>query len=161
MRVVELNNKDNWEDLYYTDIAAIQVPLQNGRYLLNPISEIVIPFSLDKFILAVNIETDIPEGSIWNFAGYINQKISTGLVVGGSQDATLVKGKVLFLDRINLILFDKISTLYATSIKVPRWFPRAKVTVWQYIGVDDTSEEILSTQEFANINFKLDQLLSR
>lgn len=160
MRVVQLNNSDNWESLYSTDITAVQVPLQNGRYLLNPIPEIVVPITLNKFILAVNVETEVPEGSIWNFAGYITQKISTGLVVGGSQDATLVRGKSLSLDRINLILFDKISTSYSASIKVPRWFPRAIVTVWQYIGIDDSSEEILATEEFANINFKLDQLLS-
>ncbi|MBG1240725.1 hypothetical protein [Nostoc sp. NZL] len=134
--------------------------MQNGKYLINPIPEIAIPFLLDKFILAVSVETDVPADSIWRFAGYINQKISTGLVVGGSQDATTVKGQPLFLSQINLILFEKISTSYAVGIKVPRWFPRASVTVWEYTGVDDTSEEILLNQEFGNINFKLDQILN-
>jgi hypothetical protein len=86
--------------------------------------------------------------------------VCTGLVVGGNQDATTVKGQPLFLNQINLILFNKISTNYGVSIKVPKWFPRASVTVWEYTGKDDTSEEILLTQEFANINFKLDQLLN-
>ncbi|MBH8575454.1 hypothetical protein I8752_21065 [Nostocaceae cyanobacterium CENA369] len=134
--------------------------MQNGKYLINPIPEIVVPFVLDKFILAVSVETDVPADSVWRFAGYINQKISTGLVIGGVHDATTVRGRPLLLDQINLIIFQKISTSYAVSIKVPRWFPRASVNVWEYTGVDDTSEEILLSQEFANINFKLDQLLN-
>lgn len=160
MRVVELNNSDNWESIYSTNVNAVQVPMQDGRYLINPIPEIVVPFLLDKFILAVSVDTDVPADSIWRFAGYINQKISTGLVVGGSQEATTVKDQPLFLNQINLILFEKISTSYAVGIKVPKWFPRASVTVWEYIGVDDSSEEILLTLEFGNINFKLDELLS-
>ncbi|MCF2146977.1 hypothetical protein IQ276_011050 [Desmonostoc muscorum LEGE 12446] len=160
MRVVELSNSDNWQSIYSTNINAVQVPMQNGSYLTNPIPEILVPIVLDKFILAVSVDTDVPSGSIWRFAGYINQKISTGLVIGGGQDATTVKGQPLFLDQINLILFNKISTSYGVSVKVPKWFTRAAVTVWEYTGTDDTSEEILLTQEFANINFKLDQLLN-
>ncbi|MBD2344165.1 hypothetical protein [Anabaena subtropica] len=160
MRVVELNNSNNWESIYSTNINAVSVPMQNGTSLINPIPEIVVPFVLDKFILAVSVDTEVPNDSVWRFAGYINQKISTGIVIGGGQDATSVSGRPLFLDRVNLILFQKISTSYAVSIRVPKWFPRAGVTVWQYIGVDDTSEEILLTQEFGNINFKLDQLLN-
>jgi hypothetical protein len=159
VRVVELNNSNNWQSIYTTHVIAVQIPMQNGKYLINPIPEIVVPFVLDKFILAVRVQTDVPADSIWRFAGYINQKISTGLVVGGSLDATTVKGRPLFLDQINLILFEKISTSYAVVVKVPRWFPRASVTVWEYTGVDGTSEEILLNQEFGNINFKLDQLL--
>ncbi len=160
MRVVELSNSDNWESIYSTNINAVQVPMQNGKYLSSPIPEIVVPFLLDNFILAVSVDTDVPTDSVWRFAGYINQKISAGLVVGGGQDATTVRGRPLFLDQINLILFNKISTSYGVSIKVPKWFTRASVTVWEYTGVDDTSEEILLGQEFANINFKLDQLLN-
>ncbi|WP_414579192.1 hypothetical protein [Anabaena sp. CCY 9402-a] len=160
MRVVELSNSDNWQSVYFTDIAAMQVPMQDGSQLINPIPEIVIPFLLDKFILAVSITTDVPSSSTWRFAGYINQKISAGLVVGGNQDVTSVKSQPLFLDQINLIFFNKISTSYGVSVKVPRWFPRAVVTIWEYTGVDDTTQEILVTQEFANINFKLDQLLN-
>lgn len=160
MRVVELNNSNNWESIYSTNINAVSVPMQNGTSLISPIPDIVVPFVLDKFILAVSVDTDVPTDSDWRFAGYINQKISTGIIIGGGQDATSVSGRVLFLDRINLILFQKISTSYAVSIRVPKWFPRAGVNVWQYTGVDDTEENILLAQEFGNINFKLDQLLT-
>ncbi|QLE55668.1 hypothetical protein [Nostoc sp. TCL26-01] len=161
MRVVELSNSANWQSIYSTTVNAVQVPMQDGKYLMNPIPEIVVPFVVDKFILAISVDTDVPTDSIWRFAGYINQRISTGLVVGGGQDATTVNGRPLFLDQVNLILFQKISTSYAVSIKVPRWFPRASVNIWEYTGVDDTSEEILLTQEFANINFRLDQIQSQ
>jgi hypothetical protein len=160
VRVVELNNSNNWESIYSTNVNAVSVVMQNGKRLINPIPEIVVPVVLDKFILAVSVVTDVPAESEWRFAGYINQKINTGLVIGGGQDATSINGRSLFLDRINLIFFQKISTSYAVSVRVPKWFPSAGVNIWQYTGVDDTSEEILITQEFANINFKLDQLLN-
>lgn len=160
MRVVELSNSDNWQNIHSTNVNAVRVPMQDGTYLINPIPEIVVPVLLDKFILAVSVDTDVPEGSTWRFAGYLNQKISTGLVVGGNQDATIIKSQPLFLGQINLILFQKISTDYSVSIKVPKWFPRASIAVYEYTGVDDTSEEILLSQEFANINFKLDQLMN-
>ena len=91
---------------------------------------------------------------------YANQKMSTGLVLGGSQDATLNKSQALFLDQINLVMFPKISANFSLSILLPKWFRSAQIIVWRYKGIDDTSEEILLTQEFANLNFKLDQLLS-
>jgi hypothetical protein len=158
VRVVELSNSDNWQSLYSTNVNAVSVPMENGSYLHSPIPEIVVPFLVDKFILAVSVNTDVPSGRKWHFAGYVNQKISTGLVVGGGQDAVTVRGRPLFLDQINLILFQKISTSYGVSIRVPKWFTRAGVTVWEYTGVDDTSEEILLAQEFANLNFKTDRI---
>ncbi|MCC5641072.1 hypothetical protein LC593_35655 [Nostoc sp. CHAB 5844] len=160
MRVVELSNSNNWQSIYSTNINAVQVPMQNGGYIHSPIPEIVVPLVINKFILAVSVNTDVPTNSIWKFAGYLNQKISTGLVVGGTQDAVTVRGRPLSLDQINLIFFPKFSTSYSVSVKVPKWFTRATVTVWEYTGIDDTSEEILLSQEFANINFKLDQLLN-
>ena len=151
MRVVELNNSNNWESIYSTSVAAVQVPIQNGTYLSSPIPEIVVPLLLETFILAVSVTTNVPENSSWRFAGYCNQKISTGLVVGGGQDATTVKGQPLFLEQINLILFNKISTSYSISVKVPKWFTSAQLIIWQYTGTDSDSIED-SVNQIKNID---------
>jgi hypothetical protein len=68
VRVVELSNSDNWQSIYSTNITAVQVPMQDGKYLINPIPEIVVPVLLDKFILAVSVDTDVPSNSTWRFA---------------------------------------------------------------------------------------------
>ncbi|MEH2066977.1 MAG: hypothetical protein V7K47_02195 [Nostoc sp.] len=162
MRVVELSNSANWETLYSTTVNAVSVPMQNGTYLHSPIPEIIVPFVLDTFILAVNVETDVPANSIWRFAGNCNQKISTGLVVGGGQDATTVKGCPLFLNQLNLIFFEKISTNYSVSIKVPKWFTSAQLIIWQYTGTDTDSIENLLGQiknvDLPRVEAKIDAL---
>jgi hypothetical protein len=160
MRVVQLSNNANWESLYRTSVTGGTVYTDAGEAIPLPIPPVIIPFLLESFIFAISISTAVPEDATWRFAGYANQKMSTGLVLGGSQDATLNKSEKLFLDQINLVMFPKISANFSLSISLPKWFRSAQIIVWRYIGVDDTSEEILLTQEFANLNFKLDQLLS-
>jgi hypothetical protein len=158
MRVVQLSNTNNWELLYNTNISAVQLPKTTGGFKLVPIPPIIPPLIVESYILAVSITTDIPENAIWKFAGNIYQKINTGLVVGGSQDAVSSRRRALLLDRITLILWERISAPYSLEIVVPKWFPRAGINIWQYIGEDTTEEKIFLQEEFGNINFKLDQI---
>ncbi len=160
MRIVELSNNSNWESLYSTSVTGGTVYTDEGEPIPLPIPPVTIPFLLESFIFAISISTAVPDDATWRFAGYANQKMSTGLVIGGLQDATLNKSQTLFLDQINLVMFPKISASYSLSISLPKWFRSAQIIAWCYIGIDDTSEEILLTQEFANLNFKLDQLIN-
>lgn len=158
MRVVELNNSANWEILYSTNISAVQLPTTSGGFKLVPIPPIIPPLILENYILAISIETDVPNNSTWRFAGDLLQKINTGLVIGGGQDATFSRRQALFLNQINLVLFDRISTAYSLEIRVPPWFPRAEVNLWEYTGSDTTEEIIYLQEEFGNINSKLDAI---
>ncbi|MBD2569690.1 hypothetical protein [Anabaena lutea] len=160
MRVVELSNNANWESIYTTSVTGAVLYTEEGKPVPVPIPPVDIPFLLESFIFAISVATTVPEDATWRFAGYVNQKISTGVVLGGSQDATFNKSQALFLDQNNLVMFPKVSATYSLSINLPRWFLDAQIIVWRYTGIDDTSEEILLTQEFANLNFKLDQLVS-
>lgn len=161
VRIVNLSNGDSWQNVYSTDISAVKVPLENGKYLMGRIAPIQVPILFSNHILAVNVETEIPEDAEWQYAGRVIQKTSTGLVIGGTQDAVMVRRYPLWLENVNLLLFERISATYSISIRVPKWFPRAIISVWEYIGVDDDSLAISNAAEFANINFKLDQLLSK
>ncbi|MTJ50907.1 hypothetical protein [Dolichospermum sp. UHCC 0259] len=160
MRIVELSNSSNWESLYTTNLTGGTVYTDEGEPKAIPIPPVTIPFLLDSFVFAISVSTAVPEAADWRFAGWANQKMSTGIVLGGSQDATVNKSQALFLDQVNLVMFPKISTDFSLGVTLPKWFRSAQIIVWRYTGVDDTSEEILLTQEFANINFKLEQLLS-
>lgn len=161
MRELQLGNSDNWKLIYNENTSAVTLPKEGGGYKIVPISDISIPVLLDVFVLAVRISTVVPSGRNWKFAGYLRQSVSTGLSVFESQDASFTSRRPLFLDKINLILYSKISTNYSISIKVPDWFENAGVAVWKYTGIDDTAENISIAEEFANINFKLDQIQSQ
>lgn len=136
MRELQLGNSSNWEMIHNENVSAVLLPKQGGGYKTVPIPEISIAVLLDVFVLAVRISTVVPEGRRWRFAGYIKQSVSTGLSVFNSQDASFTNRRPLFLDKINLVLYPKISTNYSASIKVPDWFENVGVAVWQYTGPD-------------------------
>lgn len=161
MRLVELSNAENWELTYETSKTSQSVSLKSGRKLIDPIPSIEIPLLFESFILAVSITTSIPQGSVWEFGGRIYQRISTGLVLGGSQDAARVISKAIYLNQITLLIFEKISSTYSLAYSPPSWFESVGLRIWTYTGGDDTSSEILMAQEFSNINFKLDAILSK
>lgn len=141
MRQLQLGNSSNWESIHNENVSAVQIPMQGGGYKIVPISDISIAVLLDVFVLAVRVSTIVPEGRNWKFAGYIKQSVSTGLSAFDNQDASFTTRRPLFLDKINLVVYPKISTNYSISIKVPDWFENAGVAVWRYTGIDSDSIE--------------------
>ncbi|BAY08620.1 hypothetical protein [Calothrix sp. NIES-2098] len=141
MRQLQLGNSANWEVIHNESVSAVQLPLIGGGYKIIPIPEISIAVLLDVFVLAVSVSTNVPEGREWKFAGNLRQQVSTGIVFGGSQDASFNRRYALFLDKINLLLLQPISVDYSIFIKVPDWFEDAHVIVWRYTGTDTDSIE--------------------
>lgn len=153
-RVVEFNTA-NWQQLINYSAAAV-IMSENVYIPLNPLDS---PTFLENSIIAVYITTIVPSGRIWNFGGTVEQRFISGLTVGGNTDATGIVRKI-WLNKITTILFPKISATYSLKFYFPKWFKNVQLQCWEYTGIDDTDENILLAQEFGNINFKLDQLLS-
>ncbi|MBW4675374.1 MAG: hypothetical protein KME52_15530 [Desmonostoc geniculatum HA4340-LM1] len=151
MRELQLGNSSNWETIHNSSIDAVQIAKVGGGYKSVPIPEISIALLLDVFVLAILVSTNVPSGRTWKFAGNVRQKVSTGIVFGGSQDASFNKRYALFLDKINLVVFPPISTNYSITIQVPKWFDNASLTVWRYTGPDYDSD-------LARIESKIDAL---
>ncbi len=152
-RALELGNSGNWELIHNENISAVRIPKQSGGFIKVPISEVSVPVLLDVFVIGVRVATDIPEGRKWKFAGHLNQGISTGIAFENSQDANFTSRQPLFLDKINLVLFPRISISYSISIKVPKWFENAAIAVWRYTGPDYDSD-------LARIESKIDDISS-
>ena len=151
MRVLQLGNSSNWELIHNENISAVILPKIGGGYKTVPIPEISIAVLLDVFVLAVRVSTVVPEGSTWKFAGYLTQRVSTGISAFDNQDASFNKRQPLFLNKINLVVFPKISTNYSIFIKLPDWFETAGVAVWRYTGPDFDAD-------LARIESKIDAL---
>lgn len=157
-RILQLGNADNWEQIYQTTVAAVTL---NSK-IHNPIPEITVPILLETHILAVYVTTDIPEGRKWNFAGFLNQKFELGLTVGGTPEADELSRRKLWLNKIKLILFPKLTATYSIAFGVPEWFKNVNVTVWQYVGTDYDSVEQFLIEDIqpalARIESKIDAL---
>lgn len=160
-RILELSNSANWENFYSITRESTGILEIKGRTLVNPIPLIDIPLILEVFVLAIKVSTTIPEQSNWDYGGTIYQKISTGIVIGGTQDAIRTISRPLYLNQTNLILWDKITANYSIAILPPNWFRNITIEIWKYTGIDDNSLAVQFAQEMANINFKLDQLLDK
>ncbi|MDZ7960559.1 MAG: hypothetical protein RMY34_22205 [Aulosira sp. DedQUE10] len=145
MRQLQLGNSANWEVVHNANVSAVQIPIVGGGYKIVPIPEISIAVLLDVFVLAVSVSTNVPDGRNWKFAGNLRQQVSTGIVFGGSQDASFNRRYALFLDKINLLLLQPLSVDYSIFIKVPDWFEDASIIVWRYTGTDtDSTEELVN-----------------
>lgn len=158
MRTLQLNNADNWEQIYNTSVSAVFItPKVHAK-----IPKIEVPFLLDTHVLAVYVTTEVPEGSNWNFAGYLSQQFNLGLIVGGTPEADEVSSRKIFLNRIKLVVFPKLTPSYAVSLEVPKWFTSVNLIVWKYIGIDYDSVEKLLMQDIqpalTRIETKIDAL---
>lgn len=157
-RVLQLANVANWEQIYTYSASAVKI---NDR-MYEPIPEIEVPLLIEKHVLAVYVNTSVPEGSVWYFGGFLNQKFQLGLTIGGVPDADELTRRKLSLNRIKLVVLPKITANYAISLSVPKWFKSVSLTVWQYIGDDYDSVEKLLTGEISlsleRIESKIDAL---
>jgi hypothetical protein len=151
-RVVQFNSS-NWESIY--SFSATAGILSDTTYI--PIPPAQIPIFLESDIVAVYVSTDVPTGKRWRFGGYVEQRFATGFLVGGNADSA-GEPKNIWVDKITTIFFPKITAQYSLKAYFPKWFKSVELQVWQYTGIDDTSERILMAEEFSNLNFKLDQI---
>lgn len=136
-RILQLGIESNW-NLQYSDSFPAVSYLNNseGKPIYQRITEIKVPTIFDKPIIAVSINTAVPVGRIWNYAGYLRRTLATGLgesFVGAPEN--------LFLGKFNLIIFDDLNLNYFLSIQVPKWFASTNIAIYQYEGADKSTIE--------------------
>lgn len=151
--ILNLNNTDNWIDLW----TGSYVSGPSITQAVEPIPPVTVPFLLDSHIVAVYVES-LTAKPTWNFGGLLDQQISIGLTVGGGVDASLSSKRKLWLDSNTLFILPKLTPEYAIRFIVPKWFTQITFILWVYIGPEgDTTEELIKTlQATANeINAKL------
>lgn len=154
--VLQLGSAANWSDVYFVTVSASQINAE--RYA--PIPKINVPIQLESPILAVYISCTPPKPT-WYFGGWLNQKIFTGLTVGGVTDAENVQRRKIWLNKISLIRLEQLSTSYSITFDVPKWFQSVSIQVWEYIGpIADSTEALISElkQDVLRIEAKVDDI---
>ena len=151
-RIVQFNSS-TWELIYqFSETAVILSERSHTR--LPPVQ---IPVFLESDIIAVYVDANEPIGKTWRWGGYVEQQFRTGLLVGGNIDSSGQPHNI-WRNQITPLFFPTITAQYSLKVYFPKWFKNVELQVWQYTGIDDTSERIQVTEEFANLNFKLDQI---
>jgi hypothetical protein len=127
---------------------------RNGnRY--RPIPPADIPIEFDKPLIAISTSSFNALPS-WVTAGWISQKIYTGLSVTGVSDAVLTNKRV-FLNRLTLFKMDMdLFSSYSITYYFPRWFFDLSIAIWQYTGTDDIDDEII--RRLTKIEQKVDDI---
>jgi hypothetical protein len=98
---------------------------------ITPIRPSVI---LDKPILGISLNTAIPAGKRWTYAGNISRFASSSL-----GEIYIEERQPLFLGRFNLVISDNFSNNYQIEVNVPGWFISCSLLVYQYEGDDKTA----------------------
>lgn len=136
-RNLQLGIEANWQLQYSASFPAVSfLNDANGNPIYEKILEIQVPTIFDKPIIAVSINTTVPVGKIWKYAGYLRRSLVAGIGSSFAGDP-----KNLFLSKFNLIVFDDLNIDYWLSIQVPKWFISANIAIYQYEGVDTTTLE--------------------
>lgn len=142
--VLQLSNAANWEDVYNESTTALSIT--STRHA--PISEITVPVLFERHIIAVYATSNTAK-STWHFAGFLNQKIRLGLIPGGLPDADAVQRRKIWLNRVTLLFFPKITSTYSVSFNIPNWFNTISLNIFEYRGIESDSTEDL-IRELAN-----------
>lgn len=136
-RNLQLGIESNWNLQYSDSFPAVSYLNDSaGKPIYQRITEINIPIVFDKPIIAVAVNTSVPIGKIWKYAGYLRRSLTIGL--GAS---FLGEPESLFLGKFNLIIFDDLNLNYFLSIQVPQWFINANIAIYQYEGTDRSTIE--------------------
>ncbi|MCM0591346.1 MAG: hypothetical protein KA716_31845 [Gloeotrichia echinulata DEX184] len=134
-RNLQLEIEINWQLQYSNSFPAVSfLNDAAGNLIYEKITEVQVPVVFDKPIIAVSVNTTVPVGKIWKYAGYLSRSLNTGL------GATFTgERESLFLGKRNLILFNDLNINYFVSIQVPKWFIDANISIYQYEGTDLTT----------------------
>ncbi|MGB3208242.1 MAG: hypothetical protein WBB28_24930 [Crinalium sp.] len=114
---LNLPDSNNWESIYTGSQVATHNP-NIPNHIHTPIPELSIPILVDKFVLAILCTSNTAQPR-WRFAGFLSQRINTGLTVGGNYDTDATVARKIYLDRIQLIVFPEVASNYALAFKCP------------------------------------------
>lgn len=129
-------NTVNWELLWSTSQTAPTPPGGvKELYRYYPIHPFSLPLLIDaQYNLIAVYCTSTTAESYWHYAGRAVQKISTGVLTAGTQDAT-VSVKKIWLNQVSLLnFFTGYQPTYGLFFEIPYWIRQISISVHKYIG---------------------------
>lgn len=132
-RNLDLSAESNWQLMYSISIPATVTGNIGSKTYYAKITPIRPGIILDKAVLGIAINTTVPTGKQWFYAGSISRFTNSPL-----GEIYIDDRKPLFLGRFNLAISDDVSNNYQLQINVPKWFISCNLAIYQYEGDDRT-----------------------
>lgn len=128
-RNLDLSTASNWQLMYSVSIPAVVLATIKGKSYYAKITSIRPDVILDKPVLGIGVNTTIPAGKQWVYAGRLSRFASSSL-----GEIYIEDPKPLFLGRFNLAISDNLLNNYQVQINVPSWFISCNLAIYQYEG---------------------------
>ncbi|MHC5717462.1 MAG: hypothetical protein ACYTX0_36450, partial [Nostoc sp.] len=135
-RTLDLSTETNWQLMYSVSIPATITATLAGKNYYARITPILPGVIFDKAVLGISLNTAIPAGKQWIYAGSLYRFASSSL-----GEIYIEDPKPLFLDRFNLVISDNLSNNYQLKIHSPKWFISCNLAIYQYDGDNSTIVE--------------------
>ncbi len=150
-RAIDLSNSNNWR-LVWEKLTIAQRVVIDPEKQHHPIPAIKMPVQLESPIFVVLVENQQAK-STWRYAGVVTQLVSTGIIDFGGSDDVEVTSRKLWLNRVSLHIFPELTTAFSLKFYIPHWFEEVSITVWEYLGQNNSLDDIL-----ARIETKIDAI---
>lgn len=102
---------------------------REGYY--TPIPAVEVPVLFNSHLIAV-LATSINAPPSYKTAGWVSQKIASGILTGGRPDANVTQNLKVYLGRIAILQLPKITSSFSITYFVPHWIFDINLTFWQY-----------------------------
>ncbi|MEH1786355.1 MAG: hypothetical protein V7L23_12410 [Nostoc sp.] len=132
-RILDLSTETNWQLMYSVSIPATVIATTASKTYYAKITPIRPGVILDKAVLGININTTVPTGKQWVYAGSVSRFTASPL-----GEVYIDDRKALFLGRFNLVISDILSNNYQVQINIPSWFSSCNLAIYQYEGENRT-----------------------
>lgn len=119
--------------MYSISIPSVVIATAGSNHYtkITPIRPAVI---FNKAVLGISVNTMIPVGRQWFYAGSVSRFANSAL-----GEIYIEDRKPLFLSRFNLVITDNLLNDYQIEINIPGWFVSCNLAVYQYDAPDDIS----------------------
>lgn len=158
--LLEIGDPNSWNPLWNTTVNSVSAP--GGKYYY-PIPDIEVPLLLTRRVLAVYADSETARPT-WRSAGFLNQKVRTGLIVGGQTDAVFNGSQRVWLKNITVLIIPTVKRQpeYSITFAIHPWHEDISLQLWEYTGtrIDSTDELIIEEviRRLLNIQSKVDEI---
>lgn len=138
-REFNLNELGTWTEFYNQVLTDDAVHPYYGTPM---ISDTIVPTSVTSSIIAYKCL--IPnKPPTWRVGGRL-RRMFEGAILGSNTSLLENRTYTMYLEDINLIIFDSITQSFKIHLSIPHWIPQVQIVLWQYTGNDDgTQSDIL------------------
>jgi hypothetical protein len=159
--IINLNDPNLWVPVWDFDITAQSLGSggEGDSYIRIP--EQQCPTLLENSLLAVYANNPLAKPG-WFSAGYLTQRISLPLAVGGNPTSYGASRRIV-LGRTQIVPFLDVGVAqFAISFLCHRWHRKMQLVVWEYVGQVSTQELVAIaslSQQVSSVEEKVNSLL--